>query len=103
MTDYKSLVESLREEAEAVKAIEWDIPICTSNHIKEAADAIERLQKERDAACEDLKDAVIRDGYLSPCDYCKHLWKSGTTGVCSIDSDCYKVLKWEWRGISDDD
>ena len=40
MTDYKSLVESLREEAKAVQAIEWDRPICTANHILEAADAI---------------------------------------------------------------
>lgn len=43
MNDYKELVQNLREEAEAVQAIEWDIPICTENHIREAADAIEEL------------------------------------------------------------
>lgn len=48
MTDYKELIECLRGEADAVRAIEWDIPICTSNHILQAADAIEQLVKERD-------------------------------------------------------
>lgn len=43
MKDYKELISALREEAEAVKAVEWDIPICTSNHIAEAADVIEQL------------------------------------------------------------
>ena len=61
MSDYKELIQNLREEAEAVQAIEWDIPICTENHIREAADVIEQLvrdidvlTKERDAAVEDL-------------------------------------------------
>lgn len=40
------LEENLREEADAVQAIEWDIPICTSNHIAQAADTIERLIAE---------------------------------------------------------
>lgn len=43
MSDIEKLVSALREEADAVQAIEWDIPICTSNHIREAADTIERL------------------------------------------------------------
>lgn len=46
MNDYKELIENLREEADAVQAIEWDIPICTSNHIAQAADAIARLIAE---------------------------------------------------------
>lgn len=45
MNDYKELVENLREEAEAVQDIEWEIPICTSNHINQAADVIEQLVK----------------------------------------------------------
>lgn len=59
MNDYKELIENLREEADAVQAIEWDVPICTSNHIAQAADTIERLiaenarlKAERDAAVE---------------------------------------------------
>ena len=61
MSDYKELIQNLREEAESVQAIEWDIPICTENHIREATDVIEQLvrdidvlTKERDAAVEDL-------------------------------------------------
>ena len=48
MSDYKELCASLREEAEAVQAIEWEIPICTDNHIREAADVIEHLSAEVD-------------------------------------------------------
>lgn len=40
------LVEMLRVEAEAVQAIEWEIPICTSKHLAQAADAIEQFAKE---------------------------------------------------------
>lgn len=46
MNDHKELCASLREEAEAVQAIEWEIPICTDNHIREAADMIEKLVAE---------------------------------------------------------
>lgn len=45
MNNYKELIKNLREEADAVQAIEWDIPICTENHIREAADAIEQLTR----------------------------------------------------------
>lgn len=55
MTDYKELIEALREEAEAVQAIEWDIPICTSNHILDAAAAIEQLVNDRNASVDALK------------------------------------------------
>lgn len=46
MNDYKELIANLREEADAVQAIEWDIPICTDNHIREAADVIEQQRAE---------------------------------------------------------
>lgn len=58
MADYKELIEALREEAEAVQAIEWDIPICTSNHILDAADAIEQLVNDRNASVDALKALV---------------------------------------------
>ena len=55
MTEYKELIKNLREEAEYCQAIEWDIPLCTEDHIRQAADVIEelvtkcqRLEKERD-------------------------------------------------------
>lgn len=59
MTDYKELISALREEAEAVKAVEWDIPICTSNHIAEAADVIEQLVKDLHEALEDERHAEV--------------------------------------------
>ena len=92
MTDYKSLVESLREEADAVSAIEWEIPICTSNHIKEAADAIERLQKERDEAVRDIKK------YSSNCKTCLH----GNNGKNDCLENKFAPCEWEWRGVRDD-
>lgn len=42
----KELIENLKEEADAVQAIEWEIPICTQNHILEAAETIEELLAE---------------------------------------------------------
>lgn len=55
MTDVTELVKALREEADWCQAIEWEIPICTEDHIREAADLIEKLvtdidvvRKERD-------------------------------------------------------
>lgn len=47
MTDKtKKLVSALREEAEWCKAVEFDIPICTEDHIRQAADLIETLENE---------------------------------------------------------
>lgn len=94
MTDVKELVKALREEADWCKAIEWEIPICTEDHIREAADLIEKLvtdidvvRKERDAAVADLKSVM-------PCKSCKH---------CGVQlefcKDCYAVNNFEWRGI----
>lgn len=57
MTNYKELVAALREETETIKAVEWDIPICTSNHIAEAADVIEQLAKELEETREDERNA----------------------------------------------
>lgn len=45
MNNYKELIKNLHEEADTVQAIELDIPICTENHIREAADAIEQLTR----------------------------------------------------------
>lgn len=94
MNDYKELCASLREEAEAVQAIEWEIPVCTDNHIREAADVIEhlsaeveRLIKERDAAVKDLHES---ETYL--CDYCKHQ---------GDEKHCERGCRWEWRGLQE--
>lgn len=101
MTDYKELIEALREEAEAVQAIEWDIPICTSNHILDAADAIEQLIKERDTAVDDLEKCMH---YAEPknnnvCNFCKKDM-SEYPDKCDGWSDFCKCEP-EWRGVQE--
>lgn len=86
MNDYKELIELLfnrnRDNANIMIA---------------AADAIERLVKERDAAI-----AEICQG----CDNCKH--RDATIGEPCISCSTYRVgsdfikSKWEWRGVTDD-
>lgn len=99
MNDYKELITDLREEAEAVKAVEWDIPICTENHIREAADAIEQLVRERDCAVADLRNALMNDFTMKQCYYCKHQEKDGQ---CHHDCIHYTAKwGWEWRGIKE--
>ena len=93
MTDYKKLCASLREEAEAVKAIEWDIPICTQTHILEAAEAIEKIVRERDAAVDSLRKS------FGNCFYCKY--NDPVTHRCkSTPEQAGKC--WEWKGVEDD-
>jgi hypothetical protein len=41
---YDELIKSLREDAEWAEANEWETPIMLSDHLKQAADAIEFLQ-----------------------------------------------------------
>ena len=43
MNDCTELIKSLREEAEWADANEWETPIMLSDHLKQAADAIEKL------------------------------------------------------------
>lgn len=87
------LVEMLRVEAEAVQAIEWEIPICTSKHLAQAADAIEQFAKdinvltEQNAKLKAELDAAIND-IPRFCDKCKHLNQTYCVGC-----------KWEWRGV----
>lgn len=113
MDDYKELIAALREEAEAVQAIEWEIPICTSNHIAEAADAIEQLAKERDelvTKCHGLekeRGAAVADlekcmNYAEPknnnvCNFCKKDM-SEYPDKCDGWSDFCKCEP-EWRGV----
>ena len=115
MTDYKELCAALREEAEYCQAIEWEIPICTEDHIRQAADVIEelaekcqKLEKERDAFMKDFKDgleAQIKSG-RGPyrCDICKY---GGNLNHIrdEIGSNCPEGCDgcnhWVWRGIQD--
>ena len=84
MTEYKELIKNLREEAEYCQAIEWDIPLCTEDHIRQAADVIEelvtkcqRLEKERDDFMKDFKygleNQIKRNRGPYRCDICKYI------------------------------
>lgn len=46
MTNYKELIERLREYAEWARANEWEVPLCMGDSLEEAADAIETLTAE---------------------------------------------------------
>lgn len=73
MNDYKELAEMLRsmsraiirEDAKLVDIPEENIWDADANALVDAADAIERLVKERDAAVADLDHVAV-------CDYCKY-------------------------------
>lgn len=76
MTDYKELIAEIRN-------------CFPTNLERRAADAIERLVKERDAAIKDLK----HDGN---CRCCKEIDICGglSHGYCG-------GLGWEWRGVKE--
>lgn len=84
--DYKELIERIEDSCDFAVAIEEDDLFTT---LKDAADAIETLLAERDAAVEDLKGR---------CDICKHRC------VCLFDEHrrvgCANSKRghWQWRG-----
>lgn len=120
----EELVTVLREEAGYCKAIEWDIPICTEDHIRIAADAIEELVQENeklqvekndiltvltndmvprrmfDNVCaqrDELKaelDAAVAE-IPNHCGTCRRYWKHEN---CLDDAG---KCGWEWRGVTD--
>lgn len=89
--DYKKLSYSLRDYAEQYKSGSTlgRAIVETEDVMFDAADAIEALLAERDAALEDLKGR---------CDICKH------RRVCIFDEqhriECAnsKRAHWKWRG-----
>lgn len=88
MNDYKELIEKFRAKRNDgwQKDGSYQEQIITVQDILDAADVIEQLTKERDAAVSDLKEAM-------PCRACKHL---ADLEYCK---NCYLENHWEWRGI----
>lgn len=84
MKDYNELIKKLRNAAGG----DLGRKMC-----REAADAIEQLVKERDAAVMDLKA-------YSDCDNCKHsTYDNLRNGFCRECSVVHKTkYKWQWRG-----
>lgn len=85
MTDYKELCAALREE--------------TEDRIREAADVIERLQRERDAAVTDLK--VFH--WCNFCKYCDLTYGEEPCRSCtSGGNEWERTNNWEWIGVQDE-
>lgn len=84
--DYKELIKKLRAHK-----IKTDFGRFSPDICRKAADAIENLQTERDAAVEDLKKYSFNS-----CKVCAE-WKNGT---CSRPGpkDCAGYNWWKWRG-----
>lgn len=92
MEDYKELIERLKEAGgyqDDRGNRFYKLPseaVC-----RKAAQAIEQLVKERDAAVEDLFEEA--DSRFNTCLYCKK------DADCVLD--CDNAL-WEWRGVTDE-
>ena len=67
----EELIAALRSDAEWAHANEWETPITLGDHLDAAADALERLTAERDAAVEDMTAVLKRDSD-DICAYCKN-------------------------------
>lgn len=87
MSDYKELIEKLKISC---SFLDYDCCELTSD----AADALEelvtkchRLEEERDAAVDDLKE-------YCDCDACV-----GTHDMCDT---CLFKSNWKWRGVQDE-
>lgn len=83
--DYKELIEQLHN-AFPVDGYELERSVFES-----AADAIETLLAERDAAVEDLS----KRPHPSTCKYGEHC---DYISVITGRPDCYSCHEWEWRG-----
>lgn len=81
MTNYKDLIESLRSYSTEV--ISYKIDGAFAYAVTAAADAIEQLVRERDAAVADLK-------MLSDCRTCKN-----------NNTKHFDCMGYEWRELED--
>ena len=95
----EELIQSLRSDAEWAHANEWETPITLGDHLDAAADALERLTAERDAAVEDMTAVLKRDSD-DICAYCKNRieckneqCEKYSSGVGDVDGN-YPDWKW---------
>lgn len=63
------------------------------NLVKVQREKIERLERERDAAVEDVKELCTNP--YSACHYCKSSNKEYVSNDCM---DCANACNWQWRG-----
>lgn len=86
MNDYKELIAKLTEAANRNSN-----SLNTRDACRKAADTIEQLVKERDAAVDDLRISC-------DCDFCK--WLIGGDCTDLEHEECHGE-HWEWRGIDE--
>lgn len=87
--DYKELIKSLKEEACHQRVVFGSHGV--SCQLEGAADAIEALLVERDAAVEDLR-------LVADCTSCKWYFSENSGETCP-GCDCPNENEnWEWRG-----
>lgn len=95
MDVYKELIEELEKRGLRCGVVYG----CHSGLYEAAADAIERLVKERDAAVADLKEL----SYCSNCELCTE--QDGGDCWCSCEQDWFQwndsCFGWEWRGVQE--
>lgn len=105
MNDYKELINKLRN------ACEWcngSTPHCkVYKNMQQAADAIEQLVKERDAARKERDVAVADIKKCWLCASCRNHIESKEWCFCyhfdpEMDSDgCTTCENYEWRGVQE--
>lgn len=123
MTDYKELITALKCSTKVregkcdencpyrtLEEVKLDFPLpadvtingigywesCDCDRmVLDAADAIEQLVKERDAAIEDLREVSLGD--RGECFACKH--RNGTGCRAYSDGVCWEC--WQWRGVKE--
>ena len=108
MNDYKELIYALKS-CQHIASNCIDCPLSNTKYYnyktKEcevhlhnvAADVIEQLVRERDAAVADLKSEMERERGLNQCRYCKY---QEDDNQCPNDCIPYsEKWRWEWRGL----
>lgn len=94
MNDYKELIVALCTASERNSN-----SLNTRDTCRKAADAIEYLVKERDAAIADISYLIIHP--LEVCKLCAHDFADTAAEKCPNCSDITAYGNFEWRGVSE--
>lgn len=81
--------------------------LCIRTLLKDALAYIQQIERERDAAVEQLKDADTID--LFYCSHCKHEqlcdYNLNSCEDCEKDCPCHTCVdmcNWQWRGVPEE-
>lgn len=83
---YDKLIADLKEDAEWAESNEWETPICLSDHLKAAADAIEELSLTADSYKRSMEKWAVEAANVE--EKCKEWLKvKGKCPTCARCSD----------------